>query len=131
MMVFLAGLGPERSATKQQIAAAEGISALYAEQILLKLRHGGMVTSRRGPGGGFTMLKAPSAVTVGDILRVADGPISLAPCEKEPCRRLSECVTRGVWERATRALEKVFDSTTVESLAMEARQHTASGAYHI
>ena len=131
IMVFLARSADGRSATKNEIATGEDVSVMYAEQILLKLKRAGLVISRRGPGGGFLIGKDPGTITVGDVLRVADGPIRLAPCEEDKCKRGSICVTRRVWDQATRALEEVFDSTTIWQLAEDMKKKNQTISYQI
>jgi Rrf2 family protein len=121
ILVRLARGEPGRPSTKHEIAEAENVSADYVEQILLKLRNAGMVASRRGPRGGFVLSRDPRGMTVGEVLRVTDGPIRLAPCAEGLCGRTTVCVTQRVWERAAAALEEVFAAATVGGLAEEAR----------
>ena len=106
---------------RQEIAASEEISTDYVGQILMKLKTVGLVRSHRGIHGGFSLGKSASAIAVADILKATEGEIALAPCtDPEDCARSSTCVTRNVWLRGERALEKVFAATTVDDLAREA-----------
>jgi Rrf2 family protein len=121
------GLRPENErARKRDIADAEGISADYVEQILVKLRTAGIVESHRGVKGGFTLSGDPEKISVADIVEAAEGPIHLVPCLKEGCERASACVTQEVWQRATGALREVFCGVTVADLVREARRHIDS-----
>jgi Rrf2 family protein len=89
------------------------------------------VSSRRGPGGGFSLARAPGKITVSEVLRVTDGPISLAPCAGGGCVRDSVCVTRRLWDRAGKALDEIFGAATIGGLAEEARNLGRASAYHI
>ena len=108
---------------KQDIARAEGISAHYVEQILMKLKTAGLVRSFRGTKGGFTLEKSPDKITVAKVLNVTEGSLSLAPCFTEGCSRIPICTTRAMWKKAGDALNSIFSETTVADLANEARSH--------
>jgi len=127
-MVFLAGREKGGVTRKQQIAEAEGISPDYVEQILIRLKAAGLVQSTRGRHGGFALSGDANDITVADVLAAVEGPLSLVPCVEEACQRLTECVTRPVWQEATAALEQVFSSATIGRLAAEANVAQASGA---
>ena len=120
ILTYLAGQGTPVPARTQDIAASEGISADYVEQILMKLKSGGLVRSHRGTRGGFSLARDPRRITVAEVLRVTEGPIELVPCEQECCVRANKCVTRCVWERASSALQEVFAGVTVAEMAATA-----------
>ncbi len=122
IMVYLAIQGGPEPARKRMIAEAEGIPADYVEQILLRLRTAGLVRSHRGAKGGFSLSRDPRNITVAQILEATEGPLALAPCQDEECERVSACVTRGLWQKASDALEDVFGQITVADLA-EQTQH--------
>ena len=125
-MVCLARLGTRTPARKQDIAEAEGISADYVEQILMKLKTGGLVRSHRGTRGGFSLARDPAAISVSDVLTTVEGRIELAPCAAGECGRASVCVTGALWRRAGEALDAVFAGATVGALAEEARSAEAA-----
>ncbi|WP_009960097.1 RrF2 family transcriptional regulator [Verrucomicrobium spinosum] len=77
-------LAMSRSATGtifsiQSLAEEERIPLKFLEQILLILRKGGIMHSRRGAGGGYQLVRPASRITVGEILELVDGPIELLP----------------------------------------------------
>lgn len=66
-------------------------------------------------------MKEPEDVTVGEIVRITEGGLSLVSCErngklKRPCARWNECVTRLIWEEAAIKLKEYFDSVTIKDL---------------
>ena len=61
-------------------SAEENISHKYLESILLSLRKAGFLGSKKGKGGGYYMLKAPSEVLMTDVIRVLEGPIAMLAC---------------------------------------------------
>jgi Rrf2 family protein len=63
----------------QTLASEEGIPLKFLEQILLVLRKGGLLISRRGAGGGYQLARAASRISVGEVLELIDGPLQLLP----------------------------------------------------
>ena len=122
ILLYMAGVKGTQPLRKQEIAEAEDISADYVEQILTKLKAAGLVGSRRGRCGGFVLDRDPDRITVVDVVEATEGRISLAPCKEEGCSRISTCVTRAVWERASRALRQVFKETTIGDLVRDAEK---------
>ncbi len=61
----------------QTLAAEEHIPLKFLEQILLALRKGGLLTSRRGAGGGYQLAKPAPRITVGEVLELIDGPVEI------------------------------------------------------
>lgn len=61
------------------LALDESIPLKFLEQILLVLRKGGVLYSRRGAGGGYQLAKAPTLITLGEVLELVDGPLNILP----------------------------------------------------
>jgi Rrf2 family transcriptional regulator, cysteine metabolism repressor len=112
-----------------ELSQAQAIPPRFLEQILAELRHGGFVTSKRGSQGGYALAIAPDALTVGDIIRFVEGPIAPVKCvagEPDPdCGLRDNCTFMSFWQRATNALEQVYDSTTFRDLVDEAAARVA------
>jgi len=62
------------------IAQEENIPKKFLEQILLELKRAKLVNSKQGIGGGYYLLKSPDEVSLADLYRIFEGPISLTPC---------------------------------------------------
>jgi Rrf2 family protein len=104
--------------SKKVIAKEEGISADYIEQIIVPLKNEGLVVGLRGVKGGFKLAKDPAQITVYDILRASEGDMTLVDCERNDCkgRYKNLCVTRPVWEGASKVLEAYFSKITLKEL---------------
>ena len=80
---------PRRSWSIQELAGQERIPIKFLEQILLGLRHAGVLSSKRGVGGGYTLVRPADQIRLGEVIAVFDGPLAPVPCsvEKptEPC----------------------------------------------
>lgn len=110
----------------RKIAKRQEIPPRYLEQILQRLRRAGLVSTRRGVKGGYLLGRSPSEITVGDVVRVTDGPETLVSCQERRgkgrlCHRASFCVAKPVWEEAGRRLGDYLNSVTIESLCDDAR----------
>lgn len=68
---------PEARATRDELAESQEIPRRYLEAILNQLRMAGLVTGHRGAGGGYTLGRPADAITLAEILRAVDGPLSL------------------------------------------------------
>ena len=93
------------------IADQQSIPKKFLEQILLDLKHHGILLSRRGKFGGYQLLKEPVEITFGSILRIIDGPIAPLPClSKMAYRRCDDCKSEGNRE-IRRVFAEVADAT--------------------
>ena len=82
-----------------EISARQRISLSYLEQLFGKLRRRELVSSTRGPGGGYTLARAPGAITVADVIVAVDEPLDATQCGgQENCRDdQAKCLTHDLW----------------------------------
>lgn len=123
----IAYYGAGQTVQVHAISKRQGIPRRFLEQIFFVLKKTGMIDSRRGPKGGYSLHKAPREVSVGDIIRVLEGPIEPVPCstmeeDGSACHYIDKCVTRPVWEGAGNLLSEYFDSITLEDLCLRANK---------
>ena len=100
------------------IASKQNISEQYLEQIFSSLKKSGLVKSVRGAQGGYLLVKEPKDITVGDILIVLEGPVSLSDCvlDEDVCENSGKCVTKVVWEKMKKGIEDVINSITLQDM---------------
>jgi Rrf2 family iron-sulfur cluster assembly transcriptional regulator len=80
------------------VADRQHISLSYLEQLFGKLRRRGLVDSVRGPGGGYSLARDASKVTVADIILAVDEPIDATSCGgEENCDQDKRCMTHDLW----------------------------------
>jgi Rrf2 family protein len=106
----------------------------FLEQVLLDLKKGGFVESRRGNIGGYFLSKAPALITIGDVVRFIDGPIEPISCTREnysKCGDVQKCVFRKVWQNVTKATADIIDNITFEALAFEVNMAQQIPTYSI
>ncbi len=108
-----------------EVSERQGISFDYLEQLFSKLRKSGLVKSVRGPRGGYVLTREPSKIRIGDIVRVAEGPIALVDCliSKNQCAKSGCCSTKNVWKLLTDKVTEVLDSMTLYDLLVKARRN--------
>ncbi|MEA3492975.1 MAG: Rrf2 family transcriptional regulator [Candidatus Margulisiibacteriota bacterium] len=106
------------------ISKSQQIPLSYLEQILLKLKKGGLVKTTKGPAGGYKLAKLPNRISIGDIIKAADGPIILADCfpHGSRCPRSGSCSTKSLWASLSNKVAKVFDSTSLADLCKEKKR---------
>ena len=106
----------------------------FLEQVLLELKKGGFVESRRGKVGGFLLAKAPGKITIGDVIRFVDGPIEPIACVKRgysDCRDAYRCVLREVFRDVAQATSDIIDQVTFETLAIQVNTRQRALEYAI
>ncbi|MFZ5943338.1 MAG: RrF2 family transcriptional regulator [Bacillota bacterium] len=108
------------------IAQRNNISEHYLEQLIALLRKAGLVKSVRGAQGGYILNRSPESITVGDIIRVLEGPIAPVDCvsedEPEQCNNAEFCITRTIWAKVRDSVAAVLDSISLADLLEEARK---------
>ena len=121
-LVVLARQETGRSLQTTEIAAAAAVPRKFLEQILLQLKVGGLVTSRRGRAGGYMLVADPEAITVSQVLRIVDGPIAPLPCiSRTAYRRCPDCP-----DEKECAIRSMFAATYASTLRMMERTTLAS-----
>lgn len=131
-MLELAFNAEEGPRTNHVIAERQEISERYLEQMLIPLKQSGLIKSLRGSQGGYVLGRAPQDISVGDILRVLEGPLGPVDCvsEQNPddCKRADICVTRIIWAKVRDCISEVLDSYSLLDLVKEARNMPANEA---
>ena len=121
MMLDLAQHYDEGPVQIRNVSKRENISVKYLEQLIIPLKKANFIKSVRGPKGGHMLAKPPEAITVGEIVRLLEGGINLSSCIENPeiCDRTSDCLTRGLWEEATKAMYEKLNSATLSKMINE------------
>lgn len=103
-----------------EVAEREGIPKKFLELILLELKNKGILQSKKGKGGGYSLGKAPENVTFGQVIRALEGPLAPVPCVSqtaymkcEECRDELTCGIRIVMKQVRDATAKIVDGTTL------------------
>jgi Rrf2 family transcriptional regulator, cysteine metabolism repressor len=117
--------------TRQEIGQRQNVPVVFLEQILLRLKHAGLLASMRGVQGGYMLIKHPSVVTLGQVIRTLDGP--LAPigcvsktayqkCEDCPYARKAHCPLQHVMGGVRNAIADILDHYSLEDFTSGTRR---------
>ena len=113
----------------QELAKREKIPKKFLEQVLLALKKAGILQSSRGKTGGYTLHADPAKVTLGDITRAVDGPLTPLPCVSTAapvkcpgCCSLENCWLRAVMREVGEGMAAVLDQITVAEICRRAIQ---------
>ncbi len=109
----------------RDIAERTGLPQPYLEQILLALKGAGLVHSKRGVGGGYTLARQPEKITLGEIVSAVDGPIALGdfgePHQNGACDHEGQCVLLAVWAGISGRIRTHLDSFTLADIVAMSR----------
>lgn len=108
----------DRPVPIKQIASEENISPEFLEQIFFKLKKAGIISSVRGPGGGFILERAPEDVSVKEIFDAVGEGLEITPCttpdDPDPyCERKDDCIVHNVWKEASEHIVGYFATLTL------------------
>lgn len=100
------------------IAEAQGIPRAFLDGILIDLRRGGLVASRRGPVGGHRLARAAAEITVAEVARVIDGPLAMVSGSRPESRAYEgpAQALQQVWVALRAAVRGVLETTTLEMI---------------
>lgn len=121
----------------KSVAERENISEKYLEHLFASLKKAGLINSVRGAQGGYRLARSPKEITIGDIVRVLEGPVSPTECVadeggSERCDRSSDCVMRAIWCEVKTRIDEVLDSFTLAEICEKERTMKQHGyMYHI
>jgi len=120
--------------TIHEMAEHLDIPIKFLEQILLDLKRGGFVESRRGKVGGYILARPSSQIKVGDVARFIDGPIGPIGCTEKSytgCNDIYKCAFRGIWQKVAKATSDIIDKITFEDLAGQVSKQKDAVSYQI
>ena len=126
-MVDLAISGGERPVTLGDISERQKISLSYLEQLFGKLRRKALVSSVRGPGGGYRLTRPTAELSVGEIILAVDEPIDATQCGgKENCRDEQKCITHDLWTDLNRHIFEYLNAVKLSDLVEKQQQNLSA-----
>ena len=116
----------EEAVSLSSIEERQSISISYLEQLIAKLRKAGIVESKRGAQGGYSLAKPAEEISVGDILRALEGDLHPVDCAEiyggtATCSSSDLCVTKYVWKRISDSIDAAVDALMLSELVEEGK----------
>ncbi|MBK5565290.1 Rrf2 family transcriptional regulator [Ensifer sp. 2YAB10] len=125
-LVDLARLEPGETAFITEIAQRNNIPKKFLDTILLELRNAGMLRSKKGPGGGYSLSRPAAEIRIGHVIRTLDGPLAPIRCASrtayevcEDCNDPETCQVRVSMTTVRDAVAAILDSMTLEEFAAD------------
>ena len=119
-MVDLAMRQTRGPVTLAAISERQHISLSYLEQLFGKLRRRKLVTSVRGPGGGYRLAQPMHSVTVAEIVTAVDEPLDATQCGgKENCKDDKRCMTHDLWANLNKKMHEYLSSVSLGDLVAQ------------
>ena len=123
-LIELSMLSRDGPVTLRDLSEKQNMSMSYLEQIFYKLKKAGIVQSIRGAKGGYTLASGEDKITVSQIIKALDGPISISNCDdpnlrEKSCTGPSNCVTRVLWKELENSIDKILSDITLKDLRTE------------
>ncbi|MCL1079416.1 Fe-S cluster assembly transcriptional regulator IscR [Parashewanella spongiae] len=99
------------------ISERQGISLSYLEQLFAKLRRNGLVSSVRGPGGGYRLGLTANEISVGMVVQAVDESVEATRCYGQGnCQGGSRCLTHSLWDDLSRQISDFLDGISLAGL---------------
>lgn len=123
-LVYLARHAAEGPVLIAEIAERERMPRKFLDAILLEMKNAGFLASKKGKGGGYTLARPAERISIGDVVRLLDGPLAPVPCVSrtayrrcEDCRDEQACSVRWIMQDVRDAIAAILDNTTLRTLA--------------
>jgi Rrf2 family cysteine metabolism transcriptional repressor len=120
--------------TIHELARQSDIPIKFLEQILLDLKKGGFVESRRGKIGGYLLSRNPSQIKLGEVIKFMDGqigPIACVDSNYKGCNDINKCVFREIWKQVAQATSQVINNITFDDLIRKNKDLASALVYQI
>jgi Rrf2 family iron-sulfur cluster assembly transcriptional regulator len=99
------------------ISERQGISLSYLEQLFSRLRKQGLVTSVRGPGGGYRLGRCSAQIAIADVISAVNESVDATKCSgKGNCQDGEQCLTHSLWEGLSQRIEEFLQNITLSEL---------------
>ncbi|BCN93816.1 HTH-type transcriptional regulator IscR [Thiomicrorhabdus immobilis] len=103
--------------TLSLISERQGISLSYLEQLFAKLKKADLVSSARGPGGGYRLSRIASEISISEIIRAVDESVDARKCGgKSNCQGGDECLSHALWSELSDTIDTFLKSITLQGV---------------
>jgi len=122
-LLYLADQPADQPSLIAEIAAHDAIPKKFLDMILLEMRNAGLLFSRKGKGGGYSLALPAESIVIGTVIRLLDGPLAPVPCVSktayrrcDDCRTEDDCRIRSLMGQVRNAIADILDHTTLADI---------------
>jgi Rrf2 family protein len=117
-IIYLSTQDPEKCCSTAEIARQQNVPRKFLEKIIQDLMRRGLIRSKRGSCGGYTLARLPDQISFYDVIEALEGPIAVNACmdDELSCDQLPRCAMVGVWSEIQQKVTEVFIRTTLADL---------------
>ena len=119
-MADLAKNNVQKPISLTEISLRQGISLSFLEQLFLRLKKNNLVSSSRGPNGGYILSKSPEEIKLSSIINAVDEKIKTVKCKKNSkkgCNGKSiKCITHNLWDDLETHINNFFEKNTLSDI---------------
>lgn len=122
---------PDSPRPARELARQRYINENYLVEVLTQLRRADIVSTKKGPRGGYQLCRSPQEVTLGDVVKATEGPTLLSPCtqpEHSDCEIVSDCSIQSVLAAVASGLEDLLDEISIDQIRRETAAEDVSRA---
>jgi Rrf2 family protein len=118
-IIYLSTQDPEKCCSIAEIARRQNVPKKFLEKIIQDLMRRGLIRSKRGSCGGYTLARSPDQISFYDVIEALEGPIAVNACmdDEISCDQLPHCAMVGVWSEIQQKVTEVFTRTTLADLS--------------
>ncbi len=116
-MLDLAIHGLQKPVSLNDISGRQGISLSYLEQLFAKLRRANLVSSVRGPGGGYRLAVEPSEISIAQVVDAVNESMDATRCKgKGDCQEGDQCLTHHLWQDLSSRIHSFLNDISIGDL---------------
>ncbi len=121
-VIYLSQQEPGKSCAIGEIAERQGVPRKFLEKIIQDLIRAGLLQSKRGSLGGYSLARPAERITFYDVIAAIEGPIAINACleHESSCDQIPRCTMIGVWTELQRGITEVLTRTTIAALRQPA-----------
>ena len=119
LLAHLAHRGGDAPLAAREVAAEVDLPLPVVSKVLKALARRGLLESQRGPKGGYSLVRAPSEISVSEMVTALEGPVALTECNLGPhiCEHEAGCPVRGPWHVINRVVQRALSQVTLADLS--------------
>jgi Rrf2 family protein len=117
-VIYLSRQAPDKCCSISEIAQRQGMPKTFLEKIIQDLMRAGLIRSKRGSCGGYSLARSAEAITFRDVIEAIEGPIAVNVCMDQQlgCDQFPRCTMVNVWSEVQDKITEILSRTTIAGL---------------